>query len=107
MSERQLKYFVQSLCNLQIDNSESLRMIALTTRTGSQIRPTGDWPSHWIDDKHEEDGGMDVRGFRPQMGVTVFTAEVGGLSYRCGYEAAWDDVTNAELLRAGQGGKRR
>ena len=63
-------------------------------------RPTGDYPVHWVDDWHEPGGGQDNRGTRPQHGVTLFQAEMSGLTYRGGYEAAWDDVSNAELVPA-------
>ncbi len=40
----------------------------------------------------------DVRGSRPQIGVTLLKAEMDGLSHKCGYEAAWDDVSNAAVV---------
>ena len=32
------------------------------------------------------------------MGVTILQKEMDGLSYKGGYEVAWDDATNAELI---------
>ena len=32
------------------------------------------------------------------MGVTMLQKEMGGLSFEGGYEVAWDDLTNAELI---------
>ena len=32
------------------------------------------------------------------MGVTILQKEMDGLSFKGGYEVAWDDVTNAELI---------
>ena len=61
-------------------------------------RPTGDYPDHWLDYWHEEDGGDDQRGVGPQVGVTLLKKEMDGLSFKGGYEVAWDDVTNAELF---------
>ena len=61
-------------------------------------RPTGDYPEHWIDEWHDEDVGDDVRGDRPQTGVTLLKAELDGLSYKGGHEAAWEDISNAELV---------
>ena len=61
-------------------------------------RPTGDYPEHWNDEWHEDDGGNPLRGCRPQVGTSLFKAEMDGLSFRGGYEAAWDDVSNAELI---------
>ena len=63
-------------------------------------RPTGDYPDPWVDDWHEEDGGDDSRGVRPQIRVTTLQNEMDGLSFKGGYEAAWDDVNNAELIPA-------
>ena len=37
-------------------------------------------------------------GTRPQIGVTLLKAEMDGLSFKGGYEAAWDDISNAELV---------
>ena len=58
--------------------------------------PTGDYPEHWTDEWHEEDGGDDMRGSRPQMGVTLLKAEMDGLSFKSGYETAWDDVSSSQ-----------
>ena len=58
-------------------------------------RPTGDYPQNWVDYWHEEDGGDDHRGVRPEVGVTLLQNEMDGLSFKGGYEVAWDDVTNA------------
>ena len=59
-------------------------------------RPTGEYPSNLLDYWHEEDGGDDSRGVRPQIGVTLLKKEMDGLSFKGGYEVGWDDVTNAE-----------
>ena len=69
-----------------------------TSLSEGNRRPTGDYPSHWSDYWHEEDGGDDHRGVRPQVGVTLLQKEMDGLAFEGGYEVAWDDVTNAELL---------
>ena len=61
-------------------------------------RPVGECPDHWTDEWHEDDGGNDVRGSRPQVGVTLLKAGMDGRSYKGGYEAAWDDVSNAALV---------
>ena len=61
-------------------------------------RPTGVHPEHWIDTWHELEGGDDHFGVRPQVGVTLMQAEMSGLSYRNGYEMAWDDVSNENLV---------
>ena len=61
-------------------------------------RPAGDYPDHWLDNWHEEDGGDDLRGVRPKNGVTLLKKELDGLTINGGYEVAWDDVTNAEFV---------
>ena len=83
MNVEQIKSFANQLCSIKF-------------RDGI-IRPTGDYPEHWNDEWHEEDGGDDAGGIRPQVGVTL-KAEMDGLSYKGGYETAWDDVSNAELV---------
>ena len=55
-------------------------------------RPTGDYPSHWIDYWHEEDGGDDHRGVRPQVGAILLQKEMDGLAFKSGYEVAWDEL---------------
>ena len=61
-------------------------------------RPIGEYPEHWVDEWHDDDGGSNLQGGRPQVGVTLFKAEMGGLSFRGGFEAAWDGVSNAEFI---------
>ena len=61
-------------------------------------RPPGDYTEHWSDKWHDDDGGNNFRGNRPQVGVTLLKAEMEGMLFRGGYEAAWDDVSNAELV---------
>ena len=47
---------------------------------------------------HELEGGNDRFGVRPQYGVTILQAEMNGLSFKSGYETAWDDVSNENLV---------
>ena len=95
-----MKQLVGHLCSLQCVGSIKLPQILSTKVVDGHTRPTGDYPAHWVDDWHEPDGGQDDRGTRPQHGVTLLQAEMSGLTYRGGYEAAWDDVSNAELVPA-------
>ena len=60
--------------------------------------PTDDYPELCIDEWHDDDGGTDLRGSRPHIGVTLLKAEMDGLSFRGGYEAAWDDVSTAVVI---------
>ena len=72
-------------------------MLSTSVSEGAR-RPTGDDPHRWVDYWHEEDGGDDHRGVRPKVEVALLHKEMGGLAFKGGYEVAWDDVTNAELL---------
>ena len=47
---------------------------------------------------HELEGGNDLYGSRPQCGVTLLQAEMNGLSFKSGYETAWDEVSNENLV---------
>ena len=75
-----------------------IKQVLPTSLNEGTRRPTGDYPQHWVDYWHEEDGGDDHRGVRLQVGVTFLQKELDGLSFKGGYEVAWDDVRNAELL---------
>ena len=52
------------------------------TRDGEVNRPVGDWPSDWVDTVHEEDGGNDEFGVRPQSGVKILKEAMYGLVCR-------------------------
>ena len=93
-----LKSFVRHLCDLQGSSRNAVEQILSTSLKEGIHRPTGEYPDHWLDYWHEEDGGEDVRGVRPQIGVTLLKKELHGLTFKGGYEVAWDDVTNAELV---------
>ena len=45
----------------------------------------------WRDEVHEEDGGCDTGGIRPQDGRAILEEEMHK------WEKAWDDITGAEL----------
>ncbi len=93
-----LKKFVRHICDLQGSSANTVEQILSTSLSEGIRRPTGDYPQNWVDYWHEEDGDDDHRGVRPQVGVTLLKKEMDGLSFKNGYEMAWDDVTNAELL---------
>ena len=61
-------------------------------------RPVGKWPSDWADGEHDEDGGDDRYGVRPQQGVEAFKEGMYGLVCRNTIWKAWDDVTSASLM---------
>ena len=97
MSHTQVRNMVGHLCSIQERSvKDAQEFMSIATKEGVD-RPVGDYPENWLDTWHEQDGGMDERGVRPQMGVTLLKQEMDGLSYKSGYETAWDDVTNAEL----------
>jgi hypothetical protein len=93
-----LKSFVRHVCDLQGSSAATIENLLSTSLSDGTHRPTGDYPSHWMDYWHEEDGGSDRRGVRPQVGTTLLKKEMDGLAFKSGYEVAWDDVSNAELL---------
>jgi hypothetical protein len=93
-----LKSFGRHACDLQGSSADKVENLISTSMSEGTHRPTGDYPSHWIDYWHEEDRGDDHRGVRPQIGVTLLQKEMDGLAFKSGYEVAWDDVTNAELI---------
>ena len=51
-----------------------------------------------MDNWPDLEGGNGRYGVRPQYGVTILQAEMNGLSYKSGYETAWDDVSNENLV---------
>ena len=52
---------------------------------------------HWIDTKHDDDGGNEKVGDRPQDGRKILENHVNALRVAEGEAIAWDDVTNAAL----------
>ena len=65
--------------------------------TENGTTPVGSGPEHWVGSWQDLEGGNDLYGVRPQCGVTLLHAEMNGLSYKSGYETAWDDVSNENL----------
>ena len=55
-------------------------------------------PGHWQDTVHEEDGGCDDRGTRPQHGIDILKCELDALTFKNGIAMAKDDVTGTELV---------
>ena len=89
MNDNQLKKFVGSLCSVDT------RVIG---SSGSITTPIGDWNRHWVDLVHEEDGGDDKIGPRPQCGIDILKEELDALSFKDGVAYARDDVTGTVLL---------
>ena len=89
MGTQQLSSFIGSL--MSIDASVMCRHDGLG-------RPIGDWPEHWIDPVHEDDGGCDRFGSAPQNGIHLLKAELDALTWRDGMTVAKDDVSGADLV---------
>ena len=94
MTEGELKSFVGQISIVQPWGSNGIRIVASINEAAGRTHLIGDYPEHWVDECHDLEGGDDKFGVRPQFGVTLLQAEMNGLSYRNGYEMAWDDVSN-------------
>ena len=66
----------------------------------ADIIDKGQFPEHWKDCVHEEDGGSDDRGVRPQHGIDILRSELDALVFRNGIAVAKDDVTGNSLVPA-------
>ena len=99
MGRGQLSSFTRSLCiDLRRERSEArVGNCSSVSRQEGVNRPVGDWPIDWVDTVHDEDGGEDVRGARPQTGVQVLREAMYGLVCRNTIWKAWDDVSGADL----------
>ena len=64
----------------------------------ADILEHGKFPEHWKDTVHEEDGGDDHRGVRPQQGIEILREELDALTFRNGIACATDDVTGNTLV---------
>ena len=67
------------------------------SQSGGIQRPNGGWPDAWVDFVHEEDGGEDARGVRPQNGVGILREGIQALYTKNGVVTATDDVNDVEL----------
>ena len=94
MTRAQTKSFLHSLS----PSAKSQKSInELCKKSKGRWVPIGDYAEHWFDGVHEDEGGDDHRGVRPQQGTEILKKEMNGLLKRGGEHIAWDDVTNAEL----------
>ena len=89
MNNNQLKKFVGPLASVDI------RFAAPSSSTIVLIR---DRCQHRNDLVHEEDGGNDDVGPRPQRGIELLEDELASLTFRNGIAFARDDVTGTELV---------
>ena len=69
----------------------------------------GDWPAHWVDPMHEEDGSDDHFRAFPQRGIEILQSQQDALNFRGGIACAQEDVSGQEsipeLVRAARGYK--
>ena len=98
MSSDEVRSFAHYICNFNEGTNGGIQRIQSINEAEGVTTPVGNYPEHWIDSWHELEGGDDRFGVRPQYGVTLFQAEMNGLSFKNGYETAWDDVSNEYLV---------
>ena len=84
MDQEQIKEFAVAL---------GRSSVGLVHDEGGIGMPAGGWPDHWIDPIHEEPGGKDKFGLRPQEGVDILKAHMYALTYKQGIASAKDDVS--------------
>ena len=99
MSKKQLSSFASGIC---ADLRRERLLVqhggcSSITREGDVNRPVGNWPKDWVDTIHEEEGGDDQHGVRPQRGVEVLKEAMYALVCKNTMWTAWDDVTNVQL----------
>ena len=62
MSAHGLSSFIMEVCEMNRMNGAKVEKLLSTTTKDGSARPKGDYPNHWMDYWHEEDGGHDDRG---------------------------------------------
>ena len=93
-----VRSFAHDMCNLNAGKKSGIERIQSVTGTEDGAAPIGGYPEHGVDSWHELKGGNDLHGSRPHCRVTLLQAKMNGLLYKSGYEAAWDDVSNENLV---------
>ena len=81
--------------NLQ--HSRNMNTNQLSCLVGSFASSSPAAPAHWDDRVHENDGGADLYGKRPQNGTELIENSLQTLANTGGYATSWDDVSGAEL----------
>ena len=81
----------------EVGIQKAARSVMSMARLSAVMKPFGAWPKHWVDEVHEQDGGEDVRGVRPQVGTEILKREMHLLNCRNGIEYAQDDVSSQTL----------
>ena len=98
ISDDEVRSFAHYICNLNEGKRSGINKISSIKETGDSTTPVGDCLEHWVDNWHALEGGNDLCGVRPQCGVMLLQAGMNGLSCKSGYETAWDDVSNENLV---------
>ena len=98
MSADEITSFAHYICNLNEGKRSVIQKIDSITETEDSTAPIGQYPEHWVDTWRELEGRDDRFGSRPQYVETLLKAEMKGLSYKSGYETAWNDVTNENFV---------
>ena len=89
MSKGQLSSFIGAVGGVDVS----------TIREHSGLtKPNGDWPDHWFDPVHEEDGGCDCFGARPQNGIAILKEHLDAPTWKNGIAVAKDDVSGVDLV---------
>ena len=65
--------------------------------SGDRLERSNQWPKHWKDLLHDEDGSCDMFGRRTQDGRATLKHELAKLAFADGAEWAQDDVSGVEL----------
>ena len=90
MTEQKTRNFIKSLSSVCLGTLNNVVTDACA----------GNLPEHWVDCVHEEDGGSDDRGVRPQHGITILKEELDALTFKNGIAVAKDDVSGNDLVPA-------
>ena len=90
MTEQKTRNFIKSLSSVCLGTLNNVVTDACA----------GNLPEHWVDCVHEEDGGSDDRGVRPQHGITILNEELDALTFKNGIAVAKDDVSGNDLVPA-------
>ena len=90
MTEQNTRSFIKSLSSVCLGTLSSV--VADVS--------VGNLPKHWADCVHEEDGGSDDRGLRPQHGIEILREELDALTFKNGVAIAKDDVSGNSLVPA-------
>lgn len=92
MNAVELAHRLGTLASLSVHTKDVVK-----ERRSDSRRPKGDWPDHWKDAMHEEDGGGDRFGERIREGRQVLQRELNDIMIKEGAMTAWDDVTKEAL----------